>query len=386
MLLKITAGSALLEPMSLPLEEDIDTHFLYTNLYYSPKQEKLFVLMNKTGVDNIAEITIYSMNYPPIPVADLSQQPPTAAESESSSGWWRILLVVPVALITGGVYFFRKRRHMPGTKREIVQPQIKKDKEDKRLLGRYDFSKRCVCFLGGFHVRDKEGNDITSAFSPTLKMLLILLVLYTEMNERGIPSHKMLQLLWSDKDENSARNNRNVYLSKLRTLLERTGNIDVLTEGGFWTIKIGEDVTCDYTEAMRFFKNLKKEQPYDEEQFNKLLELLLRGTLLPNTEVDWIDRFKSDFSNLTIDTLSSLLTTDSGISNDLKLKISETLFQHDFINEDALHVKCKILSESGKVGLAKNFYDNYCKEYHNLLGTSYKYSLSEVLRGKNRNL
>mgnify|MGYP002536221331 CR=1 FL=1 len=48
----------------------------------------------------------------------------------------------------------------------------------------YDFSKRCICFLGGFRIVDKEGNDITLLFTRTLKMLLIALILYTGKCEK----------------------------------------------------------------------------------------------------------------------------------------------------------------------------------------------------------
>jgi len=266
-----------------------------------------------------------------------------------------------------------------------IEPKKKEEKAEKTMSSCYDFSKQCICFLGGFHVRDKNGEDITSVFTPTLKALLILLILHTKENKRGISGNKMLQFLWSEKTESSARNSRNVYLSKLRTALEPIGRIDIVNDGGFWSIQLGKDVVCDYAEAMDYLKNVKDEELENETEYHKLLELLLRGTLLPNTEIDWIDRFKSDFSNLTIDTLNSLLVSRKDLSNSLKFRIAETLFQHDFINEDALHIKCMVLSESGKMGLAKSFYDSYCKDYYNLLGTKYKFSLSQVIDGENLN-
>lgn len=69
--------------------------------------------------------------------------------------------------------------------------------------------------LVGFRVIDKEGNDITFSFTPTLKYLLILLILYTGKDSKGIIGNKLIQLLWYDKTEESAKNNRNVYMSKL---------------------------------------------------------------------------------------------------------------------------------------------------------------------------
>lgn len=393
-LLKIETANAGFEPMSLPIGMDLEAQFLYSNLYYSQSQNKLFALVNKTDVNDNAVIDIYSIDYPPIAVSDLIQEVPEAKKTGPNLPWI-IAAGIALLLAAGGGYSMRKRKNAAETavgqqydaehapEKEMPDVRVKADKEETELIPSYDFSKACVCFLGGFHVRAKDGEDITSTFTPTLKALLILLVLYTEDNKRGILGRKMLQLLWSDKNENSARNNRNVYLSKLRTALERIGSIDILSEGGFWSIRFGDDVLCDYTEAMYYLKNLKEDNPDDENEYNKLLELLLRGTLLPNTEIDWIDKFKSDFSNLTIDTLSSLLTSQENLSTNLKLRVVETLFQHDFINEDALHVKCKTLSESGKMGLAKSFYDNYCKEYYNLLGTKYKYSLAEVIKGDN---
>jgi hypothetical protein len=396
-LLKITTDTVGFEPMSLPIEIDLESQFLYLNLYYSPRQEKLIAIINRWDVNNNTKISIYSINYPPVSVAELVQEVPDTKQKSAIHLW--IFVILGGWVVLAGILFYKKgvsgakRRIQRTPENTVVQETayaVRDDNADtnKPVIeqpekSRYDFTRKCVCFLGGFHVVDKNGENITSTFTPTLKILLILLVLFSEEHQRGISGKKMLQLLWGDKSESSARNNRNVYLSKLRTALERVGNIEIITDGGFWSIKFGDDVVCDYIEAMHYLKNLKEEHLHDEAEYHKLLGLLLRGTLLPNTEIDWIDKFKSDFSNLTIDTLSSLLISRDNLSNNLKLRIAETLFQHDFINENALHIKCKILSESGKMGLAKAFYDSYCREYFNLLGTEYKYSLTNVVNGKN---
>jgi hypothetical protein len=111
---------------------------------------------------------------------------------------------------------------------------------------------------------------------------------------------------------------------------------------------------------------------------------LLRGVLLPNTEIDWLDNFKSTFSNMTIDFLTKLSRKEEySMDNQLRLKISDMLFLHDLINEEALYIKCSILFNSGKKGIAKNVYDNFCKEYYNLLGINYKYSLVDILNRNN---
>ena len=48
----------------------------------------------------------------------------------------------------------------------------------------FDRSRSAISLLGTFNVRDKDGNDITSNFTPRLKSLLVLLILYTEKDEK----------------------------------------------------------------------------------------------------------------------------------------------------------------------------------------------------------
>ncbi len=230
---------------------------------------------------------------------------------------------------------------------------------------------------------DKDGQNITGQFTPMLKYLLVLLILSTEKDAKGIFGKKLIQLLWYDKNEESAKNNRNVYLSKLRSVLEHVGNAEIVNKNSFWTINLN-DIACDYTEAMRLFSVINNNDELEQEVIDHLVELLLRGVLLPNIETDWVDNFKSDFSNLTIDILTELSQGNyHKLTDELKLKIADTLFLHDFINEEALYLKCSIFFNSGKKGIAKTTYDNFSKEYLNLLGSKYKYSLTDVIERKN---
>ena len=75
-----------------------------------------------------------------------------------------------------------------------------------------------------------------------MKSLLVLLVLYTEKNKQGILTKKVTDILWSDKEEEAARNNRNVTLRKLRVLLEKVGDVEIISDMGFLCIRWGEGV------------------------------------------------------------------------------------------------------------------------------------------------
>lgn len=399
MLMRIREDKSGFEQMSFPMSEDFTCHYLYTNLYFSPEHKKFYALINKVNTDKTAEIIIYSLDYPPLPVNTNIPVKEHAGQDHTSYLWIIILVISGLIFAVTTVYIYKKRHpkknagtaiisgKKPGT---VTPPTPKgseissKHKEPKEEKSYYNFSKQSICFLGGFHVTDRSGNDITGQFTPMLKFLLILLILSTEKDPKGISGKKLIQILWFDKSEESAKNNRNVYLSKLRTILENIGNVEIINQNGFWSILLHKDISCDYLEAMKLFTAVQETKEQDPTEVNRLLELLLRGVLLPNTEASWVDSFKSDFSNLTIDNLTQLLQSNLyQLPDELKLKISDTLFLHDYINEEALYLKCSTLFNSGKKGIAKTVYDNFCKEYQNLLGTSYRYSLADVISRKN---
>lgn len=407
-LLKLSKDKKGVEQMSFPIGESLEAFFQYSNLYYSPSDKKLYALFYKKVSDTESTVSIYSLDFPPVSIADLKQVMPQASNNDSSYS-------IPVVISIIGIFVLcaifilisriRKKRSRTDKDNRLESEHSRKETAEKPAYipsgnvniaennadeksviqeqNYYDFSKQAVCLIGGFTVKDIEGNNITGQFTPTLKYLLVLLILYTQKDSRGISGKKIIQLLWFDKEEGSAKKNRNVYLSKLRSIFDSVGGVEIISQNGFWTVKFNEKITCDYFEAMQLFSIIRESQFADQTVVNKLLELLLRGVLLPNTETDWTDNFKSDFSNLTIDVLTDILQNDKyQLDDDMKLKIADTIFLHDFINEEALYLKCSILFNSGKKGIAKSIYDNFCKEYLNLLGEPYKYSLTDVIDKK----
>lgn len=230
--------------------------YLYSNLYYSPKQKKLYLAVHQAEVSGKADIDIYELNFPPIPVSSFKQSEVSEAQTAGSNKLYVWLCIIGGLLAIGiGTLYYRKKRTILARNEESKSQKTNvTDKAPNALQGQekpeikidmpinmsvptfhnYDFSRKCICFFGGFRVIDKEGNDITFSFTPTLKYLLILLILYTGKDSKGIIGNKLIQLLWYDKTEESAKNNRNVYMSKLRSLLDKVGDIKILNQNGFW--------------------------------------------------------------------------------------------------------------------------------------------------------
>ncbi|GHU74394.1 hypothetical protein FACS189413_19140 [Bacteroidia bacterium] len=241
--------------------------------------------------------------------------------------------------------------------------------------------KQSISLFGGFQVIDKEGVDVTTEFKPLHKSLFLLILLHTIKNGKGISSVKLKDILWFDKTEESANNNRGVALSKVRQILERVGEVQFSKQGQYWMVEFGNDIYCDYYETLILIRKIKESAEKNKTDINRLLTIVSGGEFLPNMQIEWADQFKSDFSNDLIDLLLSLIQNQElKLTDAVLLDIANVLFIHDPLNEDALKLKCKLLVKMGKNGLAKNTYTAFIKEYKNWFGTEYKDSFDQVIK------
>lgn len=162
----------------------------------------------------------------------------------------------------GCIYFcYRKRR-----KKEVflpilqpLQPQTvstKKLRKKKVTSPSQQLTKIIYSFLDGFQVWDKNGTDITKSFTPILKQLLILIILYSVNNKKGISNVTLRELLWFDKMDESAQNNRRVNIRKLKLLLEKLDGAELVKESTYWSVKFTQTY-CDYIEVCNFIDRVK---------------------------------------------------------------------------------------------------------------------------------
>lgn len=395
---KISMKDSIYTEVSKPIYNESTYQDCDFSLYTCPSHGKLFLVLDKILSDHTHDVAIYSINMPLVNEMDIRQ---SMAEEGTGNYWYIYATGLLLLLAFGSFIFYRVKRNSkkeaaPAPKKiaekaataktGIVQDQldpteykttqrraIMQDTEPvfTETISYYDRSRASISLLGCFNVRDKDGNDITSNFTPRLKHMLILLILHTEKNAQGILASKTTEILWPDKEDTAARNNRNVNLRKLRVLLESIGDMEVMIENNFLRIKWGTDVFCDYHTLIACTKQFELEK--SEELLNRILELLLYGPLLPNTILDWLDDFKDDYSSYSIDLLKNLLDIEiSRNHQDMIIRLADIMFLHDPLNEEALAAKCSVLVTQGKKGIARNLYDRFCKEYHDSMGESYK--------------
>lgn len=400
---KISMKDSVYSEVSKPIYNESTYQDSDFSLYTSPSHGKLFLVLDKILSNHTHELAIYSINMPLVNEVDIRQS--TAGESINNR-WYLYAIGILLLLVLAGFVLYRfkyngKNKKAPATKKGTEKTvattgkvQSQSDVPESKIIPKkewmqesetiftetvnyYDRSRASISLLGCFNVRDKDGNDITSNFTPRLKHLLILLILYTEKNAQGILASKTTEILWPEKEETAARNNRNVNLRKLRVLLESIGDMEVMIENNFLRIKWGTGVFCDYHTLITCTKQFEQEK--SEELLNRILEILLYGPLLPNTILDWLDDFKDDYSSYSIDLLKNLLDIEiSRNHQDMIIRLADIMFLHDPLNEEALAAKCSVLVTQGKKGIARNLYDRFCKEYHDSMGETYKVPFADL--------
>jgi two-component SAPR family response regulator len=344
----------------------------YADLFLNKKTNELSAITYSSETsDSMATISVYSLSYPPLAKNDIHQT--LNMEKDNSVIIYGIFAFVCLA----GIYFiFGKKKSLlilpvenTATREELSDRTVKKTK------------KQSIFLFGGFRVNDKNGADITYEFSPLLKQLFLIILLNTlKEDSKGISSTKLKETLWFDKNPESARNNRSVLLSKLRQIFEQMSIIHIINKNSYWFIEFGNDIYCDYYEALVLMRQLKSKINRNKEDVLKLISIVLGGELLPNMQMEWLDTFKADFANDLIDIFLDVSSQKNmNLSLQERISLADAILIHDILNEDALKLKCSTLVKMGKNGLAKSVYLSFTKKYAYSLGTKFKYSFEEIV-------
>ncbi len=376
------------------------------DLFRSSDSKRFYLVFDRRQDPVTHEYAIYEISSPFVAdaVAKLyPEEPENEVSDEKSAVNWAVILIILLCMAGGIIVYVNLRRRkvntpvlptddsVPNTSEVIEEsvPQSPTEEEPdyqfmvldkpKTEICRFDRSHSSISMLGGFCVRDKEGNDITSKFTSRLKNLLIFLLLSCEENSAGIKYQIIDSEIWNDKDEKAAKNNRNVSMRKLRFLLEEVGNISITFDRGFFKIDIG-DVFFDYREIIKRISDIKHSQNVSPELVNEILELLLMGPLVPNTTYEWLDRYKGDYSDQALTLLGKLLKHEYGKNDDLAYRIAETNSKHELLSEEAMIAKCHILSKRKMIRMAQTVYNKFCREYRHSLGEDYPLSFVDVCK------
>jgi DNA-binding SARP family transcriptional activator len=349
----------------------------FSSLFYFPVQKKLFAYTSYLSENNKARVSLYSISYPPDNFS-INDSGNKAIGSQIAYS-----LIFFILLLSGVVIFIYRRRKRRKPSDLIQEPKIPDENSPGNDLSTslIDKNKYHIILFGGFQVYNKNFKDITSNFSPLLKELFLLIFLYSFKNNKGISSEKITEILWFDKSEKSARNNRAVNIAKLKGLLEEIGSCELSKKTGYWKISFEDtQINSDYFDFLSITsskKNLTKQKVI------QLIEISQKGGFLVNAHYEWLDEFKAQVADTIMDTL-----VEYGHKADIKaeaefiINLADCIFNFDIVNEEAMILKCKAQYCMGKHSHSKATYEKFFKEYSTMYNQEYDKAFTEIINLK----
>ena len=363
----------------------------FCDLFQSADGSELYALTSYLK-NNSSEINIYSIAFPPLHPNEIVQQLPSRVHV------WLLmtLLAVATVAIVFIIYRYLKRKNKDtaantetttSTTNLSTIDQIEKDEEEQeeQIVNNNLFEElkpSSINLLGNFQVVDSNKNDITHNFTPTTTQLFMLLLMSTIKNGKGITSPELDKILWHDKDNERARNNRNVYVSKLRGILKPFLEIKLTNNNGYWALQYDKNVFCDYEKAIIMIKTLKTGENFNIKLLTKLVDIALKGTFLPHIQqTEWLEAYQTDYTDRLIECLMKYSKYDE-VKNDflLLLKIADAILVHDNIDEDAIKIKCYALYKLGRKNQALQAFNKFTTDYESLLATKHNLVFEELLK------
>lgn len=235
-----------------------------------------------------------------------------------------------------------------------------------------------IRLFGEFYVLDRDGNDITSLFTPKLKQLFILIMLHSSRGGFGISSKDLTRMIWgNDNPSKSTKSLRSVSILKLRKILERIDTVEVLFNANRYILQLSEDVYCDYLACLDWLKDKRVRTQPDFEYF---YDIISKGEVFKGESFDWMDDFKSYICNSTVDVLSRFIDTYSIEDEaDRVIQIADQILLNDPCNEEALLYKIKALIYQNNFKLARYVYDRFCALYQEMYGEAFTSSFEQVV-------
>jgi len=234
-----------------------------------------------------------------------------------------------------------------------------------------------IQLFGDFKVLDRDGNEITSQFTPKLKQLFLIILLYSQRSKNGISTQELTDILWKGHSSQSAKNSRGVTIRKLRLILESLDTVQINFHIDRWSMAFGGPIYCDYVECL----NLLKRQKIHDTDFNlAFYHIIQEGEIFKNETYDWLDDFKGFISNNIVDILLKFideLTIE--YDNELILKLTDRILVTDPVNDQGLSFKLKALIKQNNYNLARFTFDRFCMLYEEMYDEKFSGKFEELI-------
>jgi two-component SAPR family response regulator len=344
-------------------------------------------LYRNTG--NKTEVKIYTIGFPPNTL--------TIQQAQIKTPWLIYLVYTIVAMSIGIALYVILRKRKVGSfinnasvqvaPVPVITEPVKYDTVNEIKAGYLINNeekeiplpqKSSIYLFGNLHVFDTEANNISRLFTPLLKELFLLILVFSIRRKTGVSSEKLNEILWFDKSKKDALNNRSVNIAKLKTILEKIGLCTLSKTTGYWKIEI--DYNQIHVDYQQYLNIVDKKQALDKPGIESLFTLIQKGSLLLDTDYEWLDEFKAEVTNEIMDRLLLYAhSVDMAADPEMLIQTTNHIFHFDPVNEDAMQIQCKVLASLGKHSLSKRVYEKFVKDYKSIYNEDYNRSFHSII-------
>lgn len=284
--------------------------------------------------------------------------------------YYYLIIVVCAILIAILLYIFLRRRSKKHRDQKIFIPR--KTEADQQTQKR-----NFIRLFGDFIIVDKNGEEITSSFTPKLKQLFLVILVYSQQNKKGITTKELTDIVWPNHSYQNAKNSRGVTIRKLRLLLEAMDKVEIVFHVDTWSMEFSGNVYCDYIECLRLLEHGNNSDPAFYKEFYRIVK---KGEIFKGESHDWLDDFKGYIVNNVVDVLYKYIQKlDPDTDPELLVKLADRILLADPVNEEALSYKLKALIKQNNYKNARFAYEKFTSNYLEMYGEKFGVSLEKLI-------
>lgn len=336
-------------------------------------------------MDNLA---IWSRTLSDKEIAGLSNQSiviPKASGASPLRYLWAIGIAVGIAFVFGRI---RRHRAVPQGDQAVQLESTLPDTPDSLPAAKPEPAaveppsaeeRPCnrIRLFGEFSVLDREGEEIAPLFTPKIKQLFLLLLVHSTRGMKGISSNALTEQIWGgEASSKNSKSLRSVSILKLRKILERLDQVEILFTSNRYLLQFTGSVSCDYLRCLK----LLEQSINDRTTLEQFMAIISQGEVFGEESYAWLDDAKSYICNSAVDLLTRFIPTYSlQTESDQLIRLADQILRNDPCNEEALVCKVQALAQQNHLKSARYTYQRFATLYEELYGEPFKRSFESLL-------
>jgi two-component SAPR family response regulator len=284
------------------------------------------------------------------------------------------IAAVLILLVVSGFYLLRKKIKSRNVNHAIVP--VVTDTEQKKA-----HQKNFIQLFGDFKIVDKNGEDISMLFTPKLKQLFLVILVFSQKNKKGISTKELTDIVWPNHTYQNAKNSRGVTIRKLRLILEAMDKVDIVFHIDTWAMEFAGRVYCDYVECLKL---LEYGNSNDLAFYSQFYSIVRKGEVFKDESHDWLDDFKGFIVNHVVDILIKFIRKlNPETDTDFIIKLADRILLADPVNEDALSYKLTALVKQNNYKNARFSYEKFTSIYLEMYGEKFTLPFDKIIEQGN---